>query len=397
MQRQPPYQVRSANHDSYLFHATGKFLAELYDLHGEKLLQQNIRVSQGETSTNTSIKQTCVGSESANFIHYNNGVTFLCESASWDGFVSKLTLSKAQIVNGGQTIRALHITFTGGSLKDDVLVPVRVITSRGDKEFGSNVAVNLNNQNRMESSFLRSNNPRVVQLGNSLASLGWYLERRENEVSSFTDTEQVAASQRIGRKLEGRVIALKDGAQAYTATYFRNPELAKKDPQKIFMGIHDGGYFEKIFDDEITAEKFSTAQQIKGLVDSFVNQFMTRKRRKNRVADWQSEYKELSGEGLVEKWGDKLDQVIPQSGIFLCAILFEDHVRAQNKQPESLLRTLGSSSGNVLVQDALGVIISQGVNTPGMANKSWPTLLKSQTFFELISAYMKGRATQKNS
>ena len=392
LERQPPYQVRSADHDSYLFHSLGRVLAALYETHGEKLLQQNIRVSQGDTATNTSIRQTCIGPESPNFIHYNNGVTFLCESAVWDQFVSKLTLNRAQIVNGGQTIRALHGANKENALREDVLVSVRVITSRGDKEFGSNVAVNLNNQNRMESSFLRSNNPRVVQLGNSLASLGWYLERREGEVRSFTETEKSAAAQRIGRPLEGRVISLKDGAQAYAATYFRNPELAKKNPQKIFMGTGDGGYFERIFNDEISAEKFAIAQQIKWHVDSFVNQFMTRKRRKTRVANWRDDYKEVLGPSIVDTWAEKIDQVIPQSAVFLCAILFDEYVRIKNSQPEQLIQDL-SASNNGLTQRVLEVTLDQGISNPEAANKSWPTLLKSQTFFELVSTFLKGRAS----
>lgn len=392
LERQPPYQVRSADHDSYLFHSSGAVLAGLYGTHGEKLLQQNIRVSQGDTATNTSIKQTCAGPESANFIHYNNGVTFLCESAVWDQFVSKLTLNKAQVVNGGQTIRTLHSASKDSSLQSNVLVPVRVITSRGDKEFGSNVAVNLNNQNRMESSFLRSNNPRVVQLGNSLASLGWFLERREGEVRSFTTTERAAATQRIGRDLEDRVISLKDGAQAYAATYARSPELAKKNPQRIFMGVGDGGYFEKIFSDEMSAEKFVTAYQIKLLVDSFVNQFMTRKRRKARVENWKDDYKALLGQTLVDRYEDRLDQVIPQSAIFLCAILFEDHVRIKDLPPERLVQGLGAS-GNTSIQDLLVHIIDQGLTRPEASTKSWPTLFKSQSFFELLSTFLRGRAS----
>jgi len=151
---QVPYQVRSANHDCYIFHATATVLAELYGKHGEQLLQQNIRVYQGDRATNAVIRKTAIGADSGSFFHYNNGVTFLCESASWDGFTRRPTLKKAQIVNGGQTIRVIHGAYKDSELKNDVLVPVRVITSQGDKEFGSNVAVNLNNQNRIEPSFL---------------------------------------------------------------------------------------------------------------------------------------------------------------------------------------------------------------------------------------------------
>ena len=68
-----------------------------------------------------------------------------------------------------------------GKLRDDVLVAIRVITSSGDKGFASNVAVNQNNQNQMGTGFLRSNDPRIVQLDSALASRGWHLERREGD------------------------------------------------------------------------------------------------------------------------------------------------------------------------------------------------------------------------
>jgi hypothetical protein len=188
-----------------MFHANGIALAELYEENGEQLLQQNIRVYQGDKATNAVIKKTCTGDDSASFFHFNNGITFLCETAGWDGFTRKLTLKKAQIVNGGQTIRVLHSSLNDGQLKEDVLVPLRVITSQGNKEFANNVAVNLNNQNRIEPSFLRSNDPRVIQLANSLASMGWYLERRDNEVNMLTPTEKASVETKIGRPLGGCV------------------------------------------------------------------------------------------------------------------------------------------------------------------------------------------------
>ena len=122
-----------------------------------------------------------------------------------------------------------------------MLVPVRVITSQGDKSFASNVAVNLNNQNRVEASFLRSNDPRVIQLAGALASIGWYLERREGETATLTSTERTAIENNIGRSLDDRILRLKDASQAYVTTYLRQPELAKKNPKRIFLGSNDGG------------------------------------------------------------------------------------------------------------------------------------------------------------
>jgi predicted dehydrogenase len=156
------------------------------------LLQRNIRVDQRDTATNRSIEATCTGDDSKNFLHFNNGVTFLCESASYDGFQAGLTLDKAQVVNGGQTIRALYRARQKGLLKTDVLVPARAITSSGDKDFANNVAVNQNNQNQVGTGFLRSNDQRVVQLDHALAQkfLGAKLTNSYPDVASLFRKEK---------------------------------------------------------------------------------------------------------------------------------------------------------------------------------------------------------------
>jgi hypothetical protein len=386
-----PYQVRSANHDSYIFHISATILAELYDKHGEQLLQQNIRVYQGDNATNELIRKTATGRESANFLHYNNGLTFLCEAAQWDGFTRKLTLRKAQVVNGGQTIRVLQSVHRSGELKMDVLVPIRVITSQGDKEFASNVAVNLNNQNRIEPSFLRSNDTRVVQLAAALASMGWYLERRESEVAGLTSTERSAIESQINGSLDQRVIRLKEGAQAYAATYMKQPEWAKKNPKRIFLSADDGGYFDRVFSNELTAEKFVAAHRLAQCVNEYVRQFMTRKRRKERVGDWQTDYKELLGSRLVEAHGSVVDQVIPQSALFLTAMVFDLRVTIQGRAVEDVIQELESRNEilNALIFDAIGV----AQDDPGLS-KSWPTLLKSQPFFDKVASFQRGRAAE---
>lgn len=385
---QTPYLVRSANHDSYIFHANGETLARLYVQHGEQLLQQNIRVYQGDNATNALIRETATGDQSASFFHYNNGVTFLCESGQWDGFTRKLTLAKAQVVNGGQTIRVLAGAFDSGSLKRDVLVPVRVITSQGDKSFASDVAVNLNNQNRIDPSFLRSNHPAIVQLASSLASAGWYLERREDESELLTPAERQAIENKIGRALDGHIIRLKEGAQAYVATYLRQPELAKKNPKRIFLGAQDGGHFERVFNHELTAEKFIVAQQLAWAIDEFVKQFMARKRRKDRVPDWKAEYKALLGETLVGKHSDVIDQVVPQSAVFMTGILFDESTATGRSLPDVVAQIAGGDY--TLINQHLEQVIDL-VKQDARFSKSWPTLLKSQSFFDQYTLFLKGK------
>ncbi len=384
-----PYMCRSGVADCYLFHVTGEKLAGLYETHGEGLLQRNIRVDQRDTATNRSIEETCAGGDSKNFLHFNNGVTFLCDSAHYDGFQHILKLEKAQVVNGGQTIRALHRAKVKGSLQNDVLVPARAITSSGDKDFANNVAVNQNNQNQVGTGFLRSVDPRVVQLDHALASRGWYLERREGELKNATVHEIAAIQQRIGHSVEDRTIRLKDGAQAYTATFYGQPELAKKNPKKIFLSVSDGGSYERIFSSNMTAEKMIIAHEIKTYVEDFVRKFSGIRRKVQASDELQTAYEPILGKQLAAQHSDVIHQVMAQCSLFLCGTIFQDLVDIQKKDPSSVPGEL-ASEGSSLIQMHLLHIIDYAKNNKDKADKSWPVLLKSNTFFTYITAYLAG-------
>lgn len=391
-----PYTVRSGKADCYLFHVTGQVLADLYDKHGEGLLQRNIRVDQGETATNKAIEGTCVGDDSSNFLHFNNGVTFLCESAGYDQFLQMLTLDKAQVVNGGQTIRALSRAMKRGSLKADVLVPARVITSSGDKDFANNVAVNQNNQNPMGASFLRSNDQRVVQLDFALASLGWHLERRDGELNNATPEEKAAIETRIGHQLDGRIIRLKEGAQAYTATFYGQPEVAKKNPAKIFLSVSDGGNYERIFSADLTAEKMIISYEIKAFVDDFVRKFSSIRRKLQASDNIVAAYEPILGQEIAIGFKDVIHQVLPQCSLFLCGTIYKDLVDFQKKDPSDIPKML-KIAGHDLIREHLLNILNYAKNNKSKADKSWPVLLKSNAFFNYVCAYLEGIRSGKGS
>ncbi len=390
-----PYMLRSGAADTYLFSVPGAILADLYDQHGEGLLQRNIRVDQRNTATNRSIEGTCSSLESMNFVHFNNGVTFLCEEATFDIFQQTLSLVKAQVVNGGQTIRAIHRASKKGTLKQDVIVPARAIASSGDKDFANNVAVNQNNQNQIGTGFLRSNDQFVVQLDHALASLGWYLERREGELKAATESEKHAIQQRIGGSLDGRVIKLKEGAQAYTATFFGQPETAKKNVKKIFLSVDDGGFFERIFSADMTAEKIVIAHELKGYVDEFVNQFVVVHRKFQASNDIVDAYRQVLGDDLAEKHSDYIHQVMPQCSLFVCGTLFKDLTELQ-KRPASDIPKIMKERGDPLIREHILHIVEFVKQNKEKADRSWPVLLKSNPFFNHVSAYLAGirRATQ---
>jgi hypothetical protein len=296
---------------------------------------------------------------------------------------------KAQVVNGGQTIRAIHRAKQKGALKDDVWVPARAITSSSDKDFANSVAVNLNNQNQVGTGFLRSVDPRVVQLDHALASRGWYLERREGELKNATPEEITAIEKRIGHSLDARTIRLKDGAQAYTATFYGQPELAKKNPKKIFLSVDDGGSFEKIFSSDMTAEKMIVAHEIKLFVEEFVKQFSIIRRKTQAADNLCVAYEPVLGKNLSALHSEVIHQVLAQCSLFLCGTIFKDLVEMQKMDFRSIPAFL-AQNGSTLMQEHLLHTINYAKANKDKADKSWPVLLKSNTFFTYIVAYLQG-------
>jgi hypothetical protein len=230
-------------------------------------------------------------------------------------------------------------------------------------------------------------------LANSLATLGWYLERREGEAKSLTSDERQLIERKIGNDIEGKIIKLKEGAQAFAATFYRQPEIAKKNPKLLFLTRSDGGHFERLFTPELTAENFLSASRLKNIIDDYVKKFGGLKRKKSRVDNWEDEYRQFFPESFFSEFKDIIDQVIPQSSVFLTAVIFEKYIRIRKNNIDDLLEILENDQQKIIIE-SLSLILHFAKDNPDIANKSWPTLLKSQSFFSHISSYLKGLEKQ---
>jgi len=207
-------------------------------------------------------------------------------------------------------------------------------------------------------------------------------------LKTATEQEKAAIQQRIGHSLENRVIRLKEGAQAYTATFFGQPEIAK-NVKRIFLSVDDGGYYERIFGPEMTAEKVIIAHKIKTFVDSYVSSFATL-RRKSQASDNLVEiYTPILGASLAAKHGDVVHQVMPQCSLFLCGTIYRDLVNLQQVEAHNIPETLEKIGIN-LIQEHLEHIIDFAKGNKDKADRSWPVLLKSNAFYNYVMAYMEG-------
>jgi hypothetical protein len=132
-------------------------VADWYAQHGDRLFEQNIRKSLGLTRVNQELVDTLISSP-ADFWYYNNGITVLCDST--ERYQSSratyspvdLTLKGASVVNGAQTVAAIHEAMQRDPAQvGQAYVSVKIVTTRNTPDdFGGLVTRATNTQNHVE-------------------------------------------------------------------------------------------------------------------------------------------------------------------------------------------------------------------------------------------------------
>lgn len=369
----PPYQTRINDHKSLVCHLDGQSLAKAYASFGEKLMQQNIRNGEGVTPANKDIYATASSGDSENFYFYNNGVTIICDSWDYDQPSWRLSVTRPQIVNGGQTVRQINAAHVDGRLKKNVRVLLRVISIGDNKEFAGNVAVNLNNQTVVRPSFLKSNHPFFIQMQHSLLPLGWYFERKQGDWTNLSDAERADLLSKI--KTESHVLQMQTGCQAYCAVFLQDIDLAKRNPKLIFLPKRNGGRFEDIATAEFTAQKLILACRILGSVDEFkakVRSYRTLPATKQRAGLRQL----LSTRVNVDY--ESIARMLPQAGLFIAALV--GHQLGED------WRSLPSED---ILDKMIGAAVLKTMRAGQKREATWPTMLKSQNFFDVVKSTVK--------
>jgi len=137
----------------------------------------------------------------------------------------------------------------------------------------------------------------------------------------------------------------------------------------------------------MAADKMILAHQLKEYVDEFV-------RKVNKAKSQSSEtlmeiYRAALGEAIAQRHSDVVHQVLPQCSIFISGTIFRDLTGLQGKDPREIPSIL-AKHGDKLISEHLLHIIDYAKNNPDKADKSWPVLLKSNSFFVLVMAYIQG-------
>jgi len=146
-------------HESYQGTASVADVAEWYERNGIRLFDKNIRQPLGLTRVNKEIVDTLVNAP-GDFWYFNNGITVLCDSVDLrevsrsEYGPCELTLLGASVVNGAQTIAAIHEAMKKSENRAQVgraSVTLKVITTQNrSADFGTAVTKATNTQNSVE-------------------------------------------------------------------------------------------------------------------------------------------------------------------------------------------------------------------------------------------------------
>jgi hypothetical protein len=235
------------------------------------LLQRNVREFLGKSGkVNRAIAKSYIQDPDW-FWFKHNGIIMFADKIDVDTNSSKLVLMNPQVVNGGQTLRALFPHYTKrfektGSAR--VLLRVYEFPYEGIKTYRRSIEViaALNSQNQIKPSDLRSADPRQVRLEQLFKRLGYdYIRKRTEE-------------QKPGEnKLEMRHLALR----FYVCDQDLPHEGVRGNIERLF---EDDKVYDKVFKENLILEKLNDNHIVIRYLTCWKLDYLLRRRVRNKLS-----------------------------------------------------------------------------------------------------------------
>ena len=202
-----------ANYRAYLAVIPGYTLAKLYQMHGPRMLESNVRAFlQNKCKVNRGIRNT-IKLEPEKFFAYNNGISAIAEEVVVEN--SRIVgMKNFQIVNGGQTTASIYSAFVKDKIEEEKLNKIQVQVKisempKDNPENGSmvaNIAKYANSQNKINDSDFFSTHPfnirfeqlckdaRVPETAKNRGT-GWFYERARGSYATHLAFKKKASEQ----------------------------------------------------------------------------------------------------------------------------------------------------------------------------------------------------------
>ena len=217
-------------------------IAALIERHGERLLERNIRRYLGlqGNRVNEGIRNTLTGDEKNNFYFYNNGITLICESFSYNALQDgnyQVRVENLQIINGGQTCLTIFKTLHEPNLLHEnaqayVLLRLYQLPHE-NKSLVQKITYATNSQNPVDLKDLRANDELQQRLEIDIQQLGFNYRRKRSDSAT-------------------RPIDITSGvaAEAILSVWREKPHQAK-----FFSREHFGKLYDAIFTHQLSGSQ----------------------------------------------------------------------------------------------------------------------------------------------
>jgi len=238
------------SYQSYLTVINGDHLVNIYEEHGQKLFEQNVRTFlQFKGNVNKGLKIT-IEHKPEMFFAYNNGITATASEIELgeDGHLKKI--KNFQIVNGGQTTSAIYAAKRTSLIdvsKVSVQMKLSVVKDASKQDdFISKVAEYANTQNKINNSDFFSNSPfhkdmkeyssRVYApaIGGAQRRTKWFYERVRGEYLNSQAYLKTAEKNSFALENPKSQVVDKTLLSKTEIMWLRRPDVVSKGAQESF-------------------------------------------------------------------------------------------------------------------------------------------------------------------
>ena len=281
----------------YLSILNGELLARIYEEHGPRLLERNVRsFLQVKGAVNKGIRDT-LRDEPDMFLAYNNGISVTAESIEVlrddNGRPSIKKIRDMQIVNGGQTTASIYNAWKDRKLDVDfskVFVQMKlsvITTSAAMDEIVPKISAFANTQNKIQMADFSANDPfhrKVEELSRvtwapaqgGQKPQNWFYERARGQYADMLSKETTTLRKKAYK--EAHPLFTKTDLAKYENTWDQMPYCVSEGAQKNFKKftmrlvergnyVPDAKYYERLIAKAILfrrAEKLIQQQQYGG-------------------------------------------------------------------------------------------------------------------------------------
>lgn len=270
----PAINVLSKGFQTWITAFPGALLADLYNEHGQRLLELNVRsYLQAKAKVNQGILET-LRKNPTDFMSYNNGITVVAEKVDCgtlkDGREGIVAIHGMQIVNGGQTTASIHrAVHEFGADLSEVCVQgkITVVAPERFHEIVPLISRFSNTQNKVSVSDLTANHQYHVGLERVSRrewtpdqQSRWFYERTRGsyQVAKARDGSTPAKKKEFERRNPPTQRFTKEDLAKFENSWVGLPHIVSRGAQKNFVnfmqsvGSRDDGW-------EPTAEEYRRA------------------------------------------------------------------------------------------------------------------------------------------